>query len=44
MHVDLSSRGDPNMDKLIDELKFKNFMCLKTKTTSKFFAGIEYKK
>ena len=32
MYVDSSSRGDPNMDKLIDELNFKNCMRLKRKT------------
>ena len=44
MYVDLSSSGDPNKDKLIDELSFKNCVHLKRKTTSNFFVGIKYKK
>ena len=31
------------MGKLIDELNFKNYMCFKRKTTSKFSVGITFK-
>ena len=44
MYVDHSIRGDPKKDKLIDELNFKNFVCLKRKTIRKFFVGITCKK
>ena len=44
MYIDCSSRGDPNKDKFIDELKFKNCVRLKRKTTSKFIVGITYRK
>ena len=35
-----SLREDPKKEKLIDELNYKNCMCLKIKTTSKLFVGI----
>ena len=44
IYVDRSLRGDPKKDRFIDELKFKNCMRLKRKTTRKFFVGIIYKK
>ena len=44
MYVDRSLRGDPNKEKLIDELNFKNCMRLNKKTTSKFFFGTTYRK
>ena len=44
MYINRSSRGYPNKDNLIDELNFKNYMCLKIKTTIKLFIGITYKK
>ena len=44
MNVDHSLLGDPNKYRLIDELNFKNCVCLKINTTSKFFVGITYKK
>ena len=44
MYVDRSLRGDQKKDKLIYELRFKIFMRLKRKTTSKLFVGITYKK
>ena len=44
MFVDHPSHGDPDMEKLIDELNFKNCIILKRNTTSKFFVGISYKK
>ena len=40
MYVDCSLRGDPKKENFIDELKFKNFMRLNIKTTSKLFVGI----
>ena len=43
MYDDLSLRGYPNKDKLIDEINFKNCMYFKRKTTSKFFVGITVK-
>ena len=42
--VDRSLGGDPKKYKLIDELDFKNCMCLKRNKTSKLFVGITYKK
>ena len=36
--------GNPNKDKLTDEINFKNCIRLRRKTESKFFAGIIYKK
>ena len=42
MNVDLSSRGDPKKDKLIDELDFKNCVLLNRNTTSKSFVGSTY--
>ena len=44
MYVDISLCGDPKKYKLIDELNFKNCMCLKRNTISTFFVGIIYKK
>ena len=44
IYVDRSSSGDPNIDKLIDELNSKNCIRLKRNTTSKFFVGIKFKK
>ena len=44
MYVDCSSHGDPKKENLIDELNFKNCVCLKRNTTSKLFVGITYKK
>ena len=43
MHVDRSLRGDPNKDKLIDELNFTNRMHLRRIQKSKFFVGITVK-
>ena len=43
MYVDRSLCRDPKNDKLIDELNFKNCVCLKRKTTSKLFVGITRK-
>ena len=36
MYIDRSLRGDPEKDKLMDELKFKYCMRFKRKETSKF--------
>ena len=44
MYVDCSLRGDTMKDKLIDEVNFKNCLCLRRKKTSKFFVGIISKK
>ena len=44
IYVDRSLPGDPNKYKLIDELNFNFFVCLKEKTTSKFSVGITPKK
>ena len=43
MYVDRSLRGDPNKDKIIDKLNFKNCMSLKINTTSNIFVGIKVK-
>ena len=43
MYVDPSLRGDPKMDKLMDELSFKNCMRFKRNKTSKYFVGITVK-
>ena len=43
MCVDRSVRGDPKKDKLIDELNFKNCMCFKINTTSKFLLALHSK-
>ena len=43
MYLDRSLHDDLKKEKLIDELKIKNCMPLKTNTTSKFFVGIKYK-
>ena len=37
MYVDRSLRGDTKKDKLIGELKFKNYTRFKINTTRKFF-------
>ena len=42
--ADRSLRGYPKKCKLIDELNFKNCLCLKIKTTSKLFVGITHQK
>ena len=39
-YVDRSSHGDPKKYKLIYELNFKTFVCLRRNTTSKFFVVI----
>ena len=44
MYIDHSSTGYPKMDKLIDELKFKNCMRLKRKPTIDLFVGVILKK
>ena len=44
MYIDLSLCDDTNKDRFIDELKFKNCMPFKIKTTSNFFVGITDKK
>ena len=43
MSVDRSLRGDPNQDKLIDDLNFTNCMHLNIIQKSKFFVGIAFK-
>ena len=43
MYVDLSLRGDPKKDKLIDELNFTNGMHLKRIQKSTFFVVITFK-
>ena len=35
--------GGPKKDRLIDELNFKNCMCLNINTTSKLFIDVTYK-
>ena len=44
MCVERSLRGDTNKDKLIDELNFKNCVCLNRKETRKLFFGITKKR
>ena len=44
MYVEHSLCGDPKKDEFIDELKFKNCMHLKRKTSGKFIFGIIFKK
>ena len=44
MYVGSQMRGYPKKYKLIDELRFKNCMRLKRKTTSKFFLVLNTKK
>ena len=44
MYVDRSLPGDPMKDKLIDELNFKNCVCLRRNKTSKYLVGITSQK
>ena len=42
MYTDHSLRGDLRKDKFIDELNFKNCVCLNRKKTRKLFVGITF--